>query len=105
MKHTIFFDLGNVLLFFDTLKMQRQIAKLCSLELPEVAAIMQGQTDPYEKGLIDTKKIHEAFEQLSKKKLDYHLLLHAICDIFKPNEPVIAIAKELKRKGKKDRKS
>jgi|SRR5579862_172913 len=101
MKHTIFFDLGNVLLFFDTLKMQRQIAKLCSLELPEVAAMMRLQIDPYEKGLIDTKKIHEEFERLSKEKLDYHLLCHALCDIFKPNEAVIAIAKELKRQGKK----
>ena len=100
MKHTIFFDLGNVLLFFDMDKMYRQVADLCSLELPEVATLMQVLIDPYERGLIDTKKVHADFAQLShKKNLDYHLLRHAVCDIFKPNDAVIDIAVELKKKG------
>lgn len=99
MKRTVFFDLGNVLLFFDTLKMYRQIAEVCSLELPEVTALVQHHIDPYEKGLIDTKKVHEDFSRLTKKTLDFKALCHAICDIFKPNDAVIAIAKELKNKG------
>lgn len=99
MKRTVFFDLGNVLLFFDTLKMYRQIAELCALELQEVTALIQHQIDPYEKGLINTKKIHEDFSRLTKNTLDFTQLCHAICDIFKPNEAVVSIARELKNKG------
>src|SRR5690348_11567857 len=98
-KRTVFFDLGNVLLFFDTLKMYRQIADLCSLELQEVTAMIQHQIDPYEKGLIDTKKVHADFSRQANKKIDYHQLCHAICDIFNPNDAVISIVRELKAKG------
>lgn len=98
-KRTVFFDLGNVLLFFDTLKMYRQIADLCSLELQEVTAMIQHQIDPYEKGLIDTKKVHADFSRQANKKIDYHQLCHAICDIFNPNDAVINIVRELKAKG------
>jgi glucose-1-phosphatase len=97
MKRTVFFDLGNVLLFFDTLKMYRQIAEVCSLELAEVTALIQHQVDPYEKGLIDTKKVHEDFNRLTNKKIEFEHLRHAICNIFKPNESVIGIAKDLKK--------
>lgn len=98
MKPTVFFDLGNVLLFFDTLRMYHQIADLCSLELQEVTAMIQHQIDPYQKGLIDTKKVHADFSRQANKKIDYHELCHAICDIFKPNDAVISIVKELKLK-------
>ncbi len=98
MKNTVFFDLGNVLLFFDTLKMYRQIADVCSLELQEVTAMIQHQIDPYEKGLIDTKKVHQDFNRLTNKEIDYHQLRHAICDIFKPNDAVVGIAQALKAK-------
>lgn len=98
MQRTVFFDLGNVLLFFDTLKMYRQIADLCSLELAEVTALIQHQVDPYEKGLINTKHVHEDFSRLTKKEVDYNELCHAICNIFKPNVAVISIAEALKSK-------
>lgn len=99
MRRTVFFDLGNVLLFFDTLRMYRQIADLCSLELQEVTAMIQHQIDPYEKGLIDTKKVHADFSRQANKQVDYHALCHAICDIFRPNDPVVSIVRELKAKG------
>lgn len=101
MKDTIFFDLGNVLLFFDTLKMYQQIASVCGVELEEVTALALHQVDPYEKGEIDTQKVHEDFSRLSKKKLDILEMQHAMCNIFQPNEAVIAIAQELKTKGLK----
>lgn len=99
MPRTIFFDLGNVLLFFDTLKMYRQIAQCCALELEEVASIFQHRMDPYEKGLIDTKKIYEDFCRLSKQPIEYPRFVTALADIFKQNDSVIDIVQELKTKG------
>ena len=40
MKHTIFFDLGNVLIFFDHQKMCRQVADYSGLELDLVQSVM-----------------------------------------------------------------
>jgi len=101
MKDTVFFDLGNVLLFFDTLKMYRQIAEVSGLQLEEVTALVQHHVDPYEKGEINTQKVHEDFSRLSKKELDTHAMRRAMCDIFKPNEAVVTIAQQLKEKGLK----
>lgn len=101
MKTTVFFDLGNVLLFFDTLKMYRQIASVCGLQLEEVTALALHQVDPYEKGEIDTQKVHEDFSRLCKKELNREEMQRAMCDIFEPNEAVIAIAREVKSKGVK----
>lgn len=101
MKDTVFFDLGNVLLFFDTLKMYRQIAAVSGLQLEEVTALMQHHVDPYEKGEINTQKVHEDFNRLSKKELDAQAMRRAMCDIFKPNEAVITIVEQLKKKGLK----
>ena len=101
MAYTIFFDLGNVLLYFDTFKMYQQVAQISSLTLQEVKAVIQGQTDLYEKGKIDTKKIYAEFNRLAKKQIDFSALCHALCDIFQPNQSVIDIAKELKQKALK----
>jgi hypothetical protein len=45
MKHTIFFDLGNVLIFFDHQKMCRQVAHLSGLEEELVQSVMQKYGD------------------------------------------------------------
>jgi len=99
MKRTIFFDLGNVLIFFSHQKMCRQVADYCSLDEFQVAELMQGYLDPYERGHIDSQTVYNQVSALSRKKLDFDRLMHAIGDIFEPNLPVIAIAQELRKKG------
>src|ERR1700733_12572416 len=98
-KRTIFFDLGNVLIYFSHEKMCQQVAEYCDLNFELVTKIMNNYGDPYERGHIDNKTLYEEFCQLTKKNLHFETLMHAVGDIFKPNDPVISIALDLKKNG------
>jgi putative hydrolase of the HAD superfamily len=99
MKRTIFFDLGNVLIFFDHQKMCRQVAHVSGLDLALVEKAMHTLGDPYERGHIGSQEIYEELCQLTSRKLHFETVMRALSDIFEPNEPVISIAQELKEKG------
>lgn len=99
MKRTIFFDLGNVLIFFDHLKMCRQTADYCGLPLEKVQEFLLGYLDPYERGSIDSQTIFEQLAKMSPHPLEFSQLMHAVSDIFEPNLPTIAIATKLKEQG------
>jgi glucose-1-phosphatase len=99
MKRTIFFDLGNVLIFFDHQKMCRQIADYSGLELDLVQSVMHKYGDLYERGHVDSKMIYDELCRMAQKKLDFETLMRAVSDIFQPNDPVIEIALKLKSSG------
>jgi glucose-1-phosphatase len=99
MKRTLFFDLGNVLIYFDHLKMCKQVAEYTGLDLKFVQEFMHKYGDPYEHGHINSLQLHKEISLLAKKPLDFDTLMLAISDIFEPNHPVIAIALSLKEKG------
>lgn len=99
MKRTIFFDLGNVLIFFDHQKMCRQIADYSGLELDLVQNVMHKYGDLYERGHVDSKMIYDELCRMAQKKLDFETLMRAVSDIFQPNDPVISIALKLKSSG------
>jgi glucose-1-phosphatase len=99
MKRTLFFDLGNVLIFFDHQKMCRQIAHVSGLELELVEKMMHTFGDPYERGHVTSQEIYDEVCRLAQKNLPFETVMHAVADIFEPNEPVISIATELKEKG------
>lgn len=98
-KRTIFFDLGNVLIFFDLSKMWRQIADYTGLELINVQEVMQHYTDPYERGIIDSKILHRELGKMARKELHFETLMHALSDIFQPNTATLSIAQKLKQRG------
>jgi HAD superfamily hydrolase (TIGR01509 family) len=99
MKRTIFFDLGNVLIFFDHGKMCQQAASLSGLDLRVVENFMQNYADLYERGSVNSQTLYEEFNKMAQKKLHFEALMHALSDIFRPNEEVISIAQTLKQKG------
>ena len=99
MLRTLFFDLGNVLLFFDHEKMVRQIALLCSLEPEVIRKAMHLYGDAYERGAMTNQKIFTELSLLSQKSLCLEDLMEALGDIFEPNLPVIELALELKKRG------
>jgi FMN phosphatase YigB (HAD superfamily) len=99
MKYTIFFDLGNVLLYFDHQKMFRQVADYCSLDFEQVQNLMLKYSDAYERGEVDSQFMYEEISRHASKKLDFNPLMHAVSDIFQPNEAVISIAQQLKEQG------
>ncbi len=99
MKRTIFFDLGNVLIFFSHQKMIQQVAEYSGLDVEQVTDLMVGYLDPYERGNLDSQTVYREVCNLSKKNLNFEGLMHALGDIFEPNLPVISIAQELKKNG------
>jgi len=99
MKRTIFLDLGNVLIFFDHLRMCQQVARYSGLELPAVQAVMHQYGDLYERGHIDSRKLHQELSTIAKKELHFETLMRAVSDIFVPNTPTISIALQLKERG------
>ena len=58
-KNTVFFDIKNVLLYFDAAKMRSQIAKYCEIEEDLVGEILdkRGLGIMYEKGEIDSRTL------------------------------------------------
>lgn len=99
MKRTIFFDLGNVLIFFSHSKMCRQVAEYSGLDIKQVENVMHAYLDPYERGHLDSQTVYDQVNALSNKKLQFDALMKAIGDIFEPNLPVISIAQDLKKRG------
>jgi len=99
MKKAVFFDLGNVLLFFSHERMMQQVADFCQLELPVVKTAVEKLGIPYELGNVKSKEIHQEFSDLVKKKLEFNGLMHALSNIFHLNNPVAAIVQELKSKN------
>lgn len=99
MKRTIFFDLGNVLLYFDHQKMCHQVANYTGLNIDLVQTIMHKYGDSYERGDVNSQMMYDEVCQIAQKKLHFETLMHAVSDIFDPNEEVISIALKLKDKG------
>jgi putative hydrolase of the HAD superfamily len=99
MSKTVFFDLGNVILFFSHDKMCQQIALFCDLALEKVKStiFLEGWGQRYERGLIDSREIYQHFCQISSKKISFTGLMRAVSDIFEPNVAMNALIKELKK--------
>jgi len=101
MLKTIFFDLGNVLVFFSHPKMYRQIAECTGLPEHAIRKILVDEKiqQYYESGQIDTAHLNEIFKSHSPKSFDQHALLAAASDIFSPNTSVFPLVEELKHRG------
>ena len=100
-QKVIFFDLGNVILFFSHEKMLQQIADFCGLPLPQIfqVLIVESVGERYERGELSSQEIYEYFCSLSQKKLDFSGLMAAASAIFNPNEAIFPIIKKLKEQN------
>ncbi len=99
MKKTLFFDLGNVLIFFDHKQMCKQVASLTGIKEETITDLMHLYGDLYERGSLSSKALHEKICALTTTPVSFESLMEALSNIFKPNPPVIEIALELKKKG------
>ena len=71
MTQAIFFDIGNVLVFFDYAKMFEQIARICGTTSQEVEEMIIANRlgIQYETGLITTDQIFELFQRKASKPI------------------------------------
>ncbi|MES1213017.1 MAG: HAD family phosphatase [Singulisphaera sp.] len=95
----IYFDLGNVLLFFDHALSCRQMAATAGLSEAQVreAVFDSGLQWQYEAGEVTSQQFYEEFCRRTDRRPDYHALAYAAGAIFRMNasmKPVLAHLKE-----------
>ena len=96
---TLFFDLGNVLIFFSRKKMYDQLARLTSLSPLEVQECLEDQLFSFETGEISSFDLYAHLSSKTPESLDYEEIMTALSDIFIPNLEIFPVVKELKAKG------
>lgn len=101
MKTTVFFDLGNVLLFFSLEKMFQQIAELTDLPLIDIQQLIisEGWGLRYEKGEITTNDLLKRLQYNSTRTITLSALIDAATQIFKPNTSLFPLIEGLKKQG------
>lgn len=103
MLKTIYFDLGNVILFFSHDKMFTQIASLSGLSVQELKQLFLDKNllKLYETGQIRTDTLYKIIQTSSLKQFSLTDFLDAACDIFTLNEELFPLIESLKRKDKR----
>ena len=101
MIKTVFFDLGNVLVFFSYPRMFQQMAACTGLSEEAVRKILIEEQIQvyYESGQIDSAHFHQIFQSRSPKTFALHPFLDAVSDIFTPNSGLYPIVEQLKAQG------
>ena len=79
----IYFDLGNVLFFFDNDVLARQVADVSGLPVQRIReVVVSGLAEPFERGELDAQQFYELFCEQTNTRPDYDLLKKAASDIF-----------------------
>jgi len=99
----LYFDLGNVLLFFDHRRAARQMAAAAGVpaELVWEVVFASGLEHRYEAGEVSTTEFFEIFCRETNSRPDYQSLAAAAGDIFEPNSPVIDLLARLSAAGRR----
>lgn len=94
----IYFDLGNVLLFFDHHRACRQLAQLSGAAERQIwdALFTSGLELEYEAGRVSSRQMHEAFLAATGSAVGFDAFANAFSDIFEINIPLKVILGQLK---------
>jgi putative hydrolase of the HAD superfamily len=97
----LYFDLGNVLLFFDHHQAARQMAEVAGLDTQRVwDLVFAGDLEfRYESGEFDDRGFYEIFCQQTDTRADYDALLRAGSEIFRPNLSIFPVIAALDSAG------
>lgn len=98
-----YFDLGNVLLFFDHRRACRQMAEVCGADPQLIWDVVfeSGLELQYEAGAVSSQQFYETFCRQTKTRPDYQRLARAASDIFEVNVPAMAILGQLSAAGQR----
>ena len=97
----LYFDLGNVLLFFDHRRACRQMAEVAGAaeDLVWNVVFESGMELQYEAGAISSQQFYDAFCRQTGTQPNYQRLATAASDIFEVNLPVKALVGHLVAAG------
>jgi len=99
MIKTIYFDIGNVLIFFSHQKMIDQLSDCTGMTHAELKNLFFGNSllMRYETGHIDAAEIYQFLYSHSRRSFSFYEMLLAASDIFTPNEELWEIVTALKQ--------
>lgn len=101
MVKTVYFDLGNVLIFFSLPKMFDQMSQCIGISPEEIRKFLF-DTDLrrlYETGMINTEQLYRTFLKNSPKSFMLNDFIHSVSNIFTPNNELLPVVEHLKKKG------
>ncbi len=100
-QKTLFFDIGNVQLFFDHKKMCRAVAQLFGLNSQRVEELFfkEKLLDDWEVGKIHYRSLYHIFSSQSNTQASLSSFFHALSDIFTPNTSLFPLLKTLKKEN------
>ena len=96
---TIFFDLGNVLIFFSREKMLNQLSQLAQVPFEQMDACIREKLPLLESGKITNLEFYSYLQEISSTSFEHEQMAEAFSDIFIPNLEVWPIVEELKAKN------
>ena len=96
---TIFFDIRNVLFFFDGNKLVHQIAEYCQTTPETIKKTLEDHpwTEQYEQGIIDSRFLFHKLPLSIQGSKGFAGWMEAISHIFTPNEQILPLLKQLKQ--------
>jgi FMN phosphatase YigB (HAD superfamily) len=97
----IYFDLGRVLVDFDSESMCRQVAEVAQVPTDRVRDVIfdHGLQRRYERGQISTRDFYETFCQRTGTRPDYDALILAASDIFALIPSMVPVVTTIHRAG------
>lgn len=98
---TVYFDLGNVLVFFSLPKMFAQLSHCTGLDAEELEKLLYGTElrQLYETGKIDTEYLYQVFRKIAPDPFTLPDFMTAFADIFTPNRELWPVVEQLKQQG------
>jgi putative hydrolase of the HAD superfamily len=97
----IYFDLGNVVAFFDRRKSCQQMAAVAGIDPARVEELVFNAplNNRYERGDISSREFYEAFCSQTGTHPEFEALLHAKADIFQLNYSLLPVIARLEDTG------
>ncbi len=97
----MYFDLGNVLVFFDHDKMCHQLSLISGLPPADIRSMLQENKmqNRYETGLITTDELYTRFSHASPKSFSLDEFTDAASNIFTPNKEIFPVIKKMKQQN------
>jgi len=97
----IYFDLGNVIAFFDRRKSCQQMAAVAGIDPAQVEELVFNGplNNRYERGDISTREFYDAFCSATGSKPDLDALMYAKADIFRLNYSLLPVLAQLEDAG------
>jgi HAD superfamily hydrolase (TIGR01509 family) len=95
----IFFDVGNVLLFFSHQKMFEQIASVCETDIPTIQSFFQESNLQlrYESGKVTTNQVFDGLAKIAGHPLNKEHTHQALSEIFHLNDAILPLIRDLRQ--------